>query len=40
MYELPTHKDISDYVINGQVVRGERNVYEVSAKVKTKREPA
>ncbi len=40
MYELPSHKDISDYVINGPVVRGERNVYEVSAKSRTKREPA
>ena len=36
MYELPSHKDISDYVISGPVVRGERSVYEVSAKSQTK----
>ena len=40
MYELPTHKDICDYVINDKVVRGERNVYEVSAKSKAKHESA
>jgi len=40
MYELPSHKDISDYVISGPVVRGERSVYEVSAKSQTKRKPA
>ncbi len=40
MYELPSHKEITDYVINGHVVRGERNVYEVSAKSRTRREPA
>ncbi len=40
MYELSSHKDITDYVINGAVVRGERSVYEVSAKSRTKREPA
>ena len=40
MYELPSHKDITDYVIDGRVVRGERNVYEVSAKSKTKHESA
>ncbi|MFW6158087.1 MAG: ATP-dependent Clp protease ATP-binding subunit ClpX, partial [Planctomycetota bacterium] len=40
MYELPTHKEITDYVINGAVVRGERNVYEVSAKSKAEHESA
>ena len=40
MYELPSHKDITDYVIDGRVVRGERNVYEVSAKSQTKHESA
>jgi ATP-dependent Clp protease ATP-binding subunit ClpX len=40
MYELPSHKDITDYVIDGRVVRGERSVYEVSAKSKTKHESA
>jgi ATP-dependent Clp protease ATP-binding subunit ClpX len=32
MYELPTHKDITEYTINGAVVRGESSVYEASAK--------
>jgi ATP-dependent Clp protease ATP-binding subunit ClpX len=36
MYELPTHKDITDYVITGAVVLGERSVYETSAKSQTK----
>jgi len=40
MYELPTHKEITDYVINGAVVRGERSVYEVSAKSKAEHESA
>ena len=40
MYELPSHKDITDYVFDGRVVRGERNVYEVSAKSQTKHESA
>ena len=40
MYELPSHKDIRDYVINAQVVRGERSVYEVSATSRAKRAPA
>jgi ATP-dependent Clp protease ATP-binding subunit ClpX len=40
MYELPTHKDIRDYTITGPVVRGERSVYEASAKSKTKSESA
>ena len=40
MYELPSHKDITDYVIDGRVVRDERNVYEVSAKSQTKHESA
>jgi ATP-dependent Clp protease ATP-binding subunit ClpX len=40
MYEMPSHKDLRDYVINADVVRGERSVYEVSAKSRTKREPA
>ena len=40
MYELPSHKDMTNYVINAQVVRGERSVYDVSAKSRTRREPA
>jgi len=40
MYEMPSHKEITDYVVNGQVVRGERTIYEVSVKARTKREPA
>jgi len=40
MYELPSHKDITDHVIDARVVRGERSVYEVSAKSKTKHESA
>jgi len=40
MYELPSHKDITDYVISGRVVRGERTVYAVSAKSRTKHESA
>jgi len=40
MYELPTHKDISDYVINDKVVLGKRSVYEVSARSKAKHESA
>ena len=36
MFELPSHKDLTDHVINAKVVRGERSVYEVSAKSQTK----
>ncbi len=40
MYELPSHKDISDYVLSAKVIRGESNVYEVSAKSQTKHRSA
>jgi ATP-dependent Clp protease ATP-binding subunit ClpX len=40
MYELPSHEEIRDYVINGAVVRGEKSVYDVSPKSRSKREPA
>jgi len=40
MFEMPSRKEVRDYVVTDAVVRGERSIYEASPKRTAKREPA